>query len=98
MAFRMKRILQMLHDLDQERCSGIGVEKRWQHEQEFVAALATDGVSVAHAFAQSVGGLFEKPVANGVSQGVVDGLEVVEVELEQRNLVVGPIRECNCLR
>ncbi|HRH28702.1 MAG TPA: hypothetical protein PKV17_07975, partial [Aquabacterium sp.] len=52
----------------------------FQHQQELVAAQAPQGVLLAHTLAQSLGHHLEQQVARGVSQAVVDGLEVVQVD------------------
>ena len=56
-----------------------GVDAR-QHEHELLAAEPADGVGVADHVAQRRGGERERAVALGVAEGVVDPLEVVEVD------------------
>ncbi len=51
---------------------------------EFVAAHASNGVALPHATLQPRRDLLEQFVPDRVSEGVVDGLEVVEIEIEDR--------------
>ena len=51
-----------------------------QHEHELLPAEAADGVALADDVAQRGGGERERAVALGVAEGVVDALEVVEVD------------------
>ena len=51
-----------------------------QHEHELLAAEPADGVGLAHDVAQRRGGERQRAVALGVAEGVVDALEVVEVD------------------
>src|ERR1035437_5589885 len=50
---------------------------------EFVAAEPRHRVTLAHAGCQSLGDLFEKRIALVMAQGVVDGLEVIQVNEQQ---------------
>ena len=59
-----------------------------EHERELVPAEPRDQVSFAHDAAQSGGGELEHGVAGGMSVGVVDGLEPVEVD-QQDGMAVG---------
>ena len=51
-----------------------------QQDDEFVAALACDGVDIAQLFAQAPGDGFQQLVADRVAEAVVDVLEAVQVE------------------
>jgi hypothetical protein len=53
---------------------------------EFLAAVARHYVSVAHHAFEVTGGDLQHAVADFVAVGIVDGLEVVEVEHDQRHL------------
>jgi hypothetical protein len=55
--------------------------------RELVAAQAGHGVALAHAAAQALGGHAQQGVAQRVAQGVVDGLEAVQVDEVHRHLV-----------
>ena len=55
-----------------------------QQHHELVAADAADGVRLAHAAADARGDFLQQLVADGVAEGVVDLLEPVEVDVEQR--------------
>ena len=55
-----------------------------QHGDELVAADPRDDVLVAEAFGQPLGGGAQENVAGIVAERVVDVLEVVEVEQDQR--------------
>ena len=62
----------------------------FDQDHEFIAAEAGDGVLLAHAVEQARGDLLEHRVAHRVTKGVVDVLEVVEVEKHHRHHVVVP--------
>jgi hypothetical protein len=57
---------------------------RRQEGEEFLAAPAHDHVGLAQRDAQVLGDHLQHGVAGGVAVGVVDVLEVVDVEQEQR--------------
>ena len=58
-------------------------------DREFVAADARDGVGLAHQAAQPIADLGDQPVAGIVAERVVDLLEAVEIEHQQRDLLAG---------
>ena len=51
----------------------------FQQKRELVAAEAGDGVRGAQALLHALGHLRQEPVAGGVSEAVIDALEVVEI-------------------
>src|SRR5690606_2397906 len=53
---------------------------------ELVSREARDRVAVAHGLLEAPGGLDEHLVPRLVAKGVVDGLEVVEIEEEEREV------------
>ena len=55
-----------------------------QQHAELVAAEARDGVGGAHARLQQARHVAQQPVAGLVAAGVVDDLELVEVDVQQR--------------
>jgi len=57
-------------------------------KNEFVAAQARDGFAVARAGTQAARHLDQQLVAGLVALGVVEQLEVVEVEEQQRAVLV----------
>ncbi len=63
-----------------------------QDERELVATQPRHGVGIAHALRQPLGGLPQHHVARGVAEAVVDRLEVVEVDEEQRERLRLPLR------
>jgi len=58
-----------------------------QKDDEFVAALAADRVGEADAGKQPAGGGLQDLVAGRVPEGVVDGLEMIQVQEEQADLL-----------
>ena len=60
-----------------------------EHDGELVAAEPGDGVAVAQLVLQPLGEGAQQPVARLVAEGVVDLLEVVEVEEQERDGVAG---------
>ena len=63
--------------------AGVGERAVLEQHAELVAAQAGQGVGLAHAGAQQRGDLLEHLVAGEVAAGVVDHLELVEVEVEE---------------
>ena len=61
------------------------VRYRRLDDNEFVAAHPRDGVGLAHQGAQAFGHDLEQLVTRMVSEGVVDRLELVEVEVMHRH-------------
>jgi len=57
-----------------------------QDDRELVPTEASHRVALAHALLQSCGGLLQDLVAFGVTEAVVDSLEVVEVDEEHAEL------------
>lgn len=54
-----------------------------EDQHEFVAADAGDHIRAAHLLPQDAGDDLEDAVAGGVAEGIVHGLEVVEVEMHE---------------
>ena len=52
-----------------------------KHNGELVSAQAADDIRAAHAFLQALSDLNEQLIAGGVSEGVVDVFEPVEVDV-----------------
>ena len=65
-----------------------------EEDGELVAAEAGERVVGAQGAAEPAADLLQEPVAVGVAEGVVDGLEVVEVDDHQHERLVGPARAC----
>ena len=61
-------------------------------QQELVAALAGEDVAAADELADAARGLAQHLVAGRVAERVVDELEVVEVEVEERDRLAGAAR------
>ena len=57
------------------------------HHGKFIGAETRDGVFFPQGRPQALGHALEQLVADGMTQRVVDGLKVVEVEKQDRNLV-----------
>ena len=86
-----KRLQQRRLDLLGDRLGGqprVAVEVG-QQDQELVAALAREQVGRAHDAAQAHRDPPQQLVAGGVAERVVDGLEVVEVDVQQRDRGAG---------
>jgi len=56
-----------------------------QDQREFVAAQPRHDVRAADDGLQAAGDLVQQPVAGRVAEGVVEGLEVVQVDVDQRH-------------
>jgi hypothetical protein len=70
---------------DEARAVGVTAVKE---RAEFVSADARQGVGPAYARAQHFGQGAQRMIAGGVSVGVVDELELVDVDVKQRVAVV----------
>ena len=68
---------------------GIGCQLQ---DDEFIAADAGYRVALAHAAEQPAGNLAQQGVADGMAERVVDGLEAVEVEAQQSDVLVAAAR------
>ena len=64
------------------RHRGIGVQF-FQHDHELVATEAGHGIDTAHTLLQTLGHLLEQQIAHVVAEGVVEYLEIVEVDKQQ---------------
>ena len=90
MAVERHRLGQRRHDaLGQDRDVGGAADVGHQHG-ELVAAEPRHRVELAHAGAQPLGAGLEQPVARRVAERVVDLLEAVEVEAQDRRLGAAP--------
>nr|WP_284616584.1 hypothetical protein [Rubrivivax pictus] len=76
-----------LDDLVRDLAGRRGVVQIRQHDDEFVPADARGRVAGAYAGLQAGGHFREHPIAGLVAVLVVDGLETVEIDEQQRHLV-----------
>src|SRR5690606_36534789 len=83
MLVELDRLLQGLEDLLSHMGDGVGVLHIGQPDGELVAAEAGDGVLFTYAPFEPVGNGRQKDIAGVMPQGVVDTLELVEVEEQQ---------------
>ena len=65
-------------------CLGRAGRERWQQQYKLVTAETRQAIPLPHQPFETGGDLFEQPVTGGVAEGVVDGLEVIEIDKEQR--------------
>ncbi len=63
-----------------------------EQDAEFVTAETSDQVGRPYDAAQAIGGDAQQCVARGMSEGVVDVFEVVEVDEEHRRHTVASLR------
>src|SRR5439155_11683696 len=75
-----------------EEAFGVDGGRLRQHDRELVAANTARDVRRADDVANPLGGLGEHPVTREVAYAVVDRLEVVEVEHDQRQLAAVAVR------
>ncbi len=66
--------------------------RAWQQDQELLAPVADEGVSLADDASAGLRDGTEDPVAGQMPVRVVDRLEVVEIEHEEAQRVLGPNR------
>ena len=60
-----------------------GAGKVFQHDHEFVAAEPCQRIALAQAGSQAPGKLLQEQVADGMTQRVVQGFEIVDVDEQQ---------------
>src|SRR6476620_1528749 len=71
--------------------------KIFTENDELVAAQTGNGVGVSNGSLDSSGDLHEDGVALGVSEGVVDGLESIEIDIQHAAHVMVPTSASKCL-
>jgi hypothetical protein len=69
-----------------------------QQDHELVTALATDRVGGAHTRGQAARNRLQHLVADRMPQRIVDVLETIQVQEEQRHLFAAPLRQPDRLR
>ena len=79
-----ERSLEGLEDLGREPVGVLRVGNLLEDDRELVPAEARDGVALAHARRQARSDVLEDLVTDRVPKGVVDGLEAVEIDEQQR--------------
>ena len=79
---------------DDGRSNGIGAARRGvgQHHGELVAAQPGDGGAAADGITQPASGFAQQPVASAMAKRVVDGLEAIEIDEQQRAGLAGARR------
>jgi hypothetical protein len=85
MAVDLKRLAHRCDDALRERGCLAGIGDRGLHDDEFVAAHPRDGVRLADQGAQALGDDLQQLVADGMTKGIVDGLELIEIEVVNRD-------------
>ena len=70
-----------------------GFGQMGQDDGEFVAAQAGHGVGFPHAAGQALGHRLQQQIADMVAQGVVDVLELVQIQKHQRHPVAAPLAD-----
>jgi hypothetical protein len=76
----------------------VGALDRGNHEHEFIAAEAGHGVFFADQRLQARGDAAQEQVADPVVERIVDHLEAVEIEKQQRHAASVPLRASECVR
>ena len=100
MAVEIERRADDLDDAGRQRARiGRLVDAALQ-DGEFIAAQARDGVALAQTVAHALGDLPEQLVAERVAERVVDALEAIEIETQDRELLISrqvckPISRCS---
>ena len=66
-------------------------EQTLDHQHELVAAQARQGVFLAHLATQPLRHLLQELIAHGVAKGVVEVLEVVQIDEQQGAFLVAAL-------
>ena len=91
MAFDFEWARQGFGDLAGNAAHGLDILHVGQSNQKFVAALPADRVGVAQRGGETLGHLLEQQVAHRMPQGVVDLLEMVQIQVQQRQLALAAL-------
>ena len=90
-------VLEPAHELEHLRCGGSRLVARYvaREHDELVTAKTRDEVLRAHGVTELLRRELEQVVAGGVTAGIVDVLELIEVDEEQgaASALVGTARE-----
>ena len=84
-AHQQERPAEVIQQLGAQILGGADVPDVDQYDGEFVAAEAGNGVDLPDAGFEAARGLAHQFVAGRVAERIVDGLEAVEVDVEQRD-------------
>ena len=60
-----------------------------EEDDKFIATETRQGVRMAYVFRQSNRHFAQHPVPQGMPHGIVDGLETINIEEEQNDLLAG---------
>ena len=85
MAVDVERLADRCDDALRQRSRLGGIGDRGLHDDEFVAAHPRDGVGVADQGAQPLGDDLQQLVAGRMAERIVDGLELIEIEVVNRH-------------
>ena len=94
-ALDLERLRQCLHHLGGHAIDGVHVLHTGQCNKKLVPALAADGVGVTDTVAQALRDLLQHLITHGVAQGVIDGLEMIQIQVQQRHLVARVLGPCH---
>ena len=83
LAVDVEGLAQAIKDFFGGPCCVVGRVHAGEDDQEFIPPLPADGVRLADAAGQAQCNSLQELVAHHVAEGVVDGLETVEVEEQQ---------------
>ena len=56
------------------------------YDRKFIPAQSCNKVGIAHTAPQSAGNRYQQLIADWMTERIVDGLEVIEIEIENRKL------------
>ena len=92
-----KRRLQRIAQASREAFGGFWVLDLGLEHDEFVAAQAGYRIALAHRIGEPAGHFPQDVVPDGVTEGVVDGFEAVQIQKVHRELAVVALRKGNFL-
>ena len=96
-AVQVEWFRKLLDDFLGQRVGILITDYIYQHQHEFIAAVTGHGIGFTYTGFQPMGGLTQQGIAPGVSQGIVNLLESVEVQKHQRHPLVVAMCPLHCL-
>ncbi len=89
-AQHVERPAKFAENVLEDGLDGLEMPHVGQHDRELVAAQACDAIAVPDNIAEAPPDFLDQLVAGEMAEAIVDGLEAVEIEQQQRDATVVP--------